>query len=273
METDKQLTEKLKLFIEERSHGFGLIGVASIDRFQNAPQGHHPRDFIKDAQAVVVIGLPIVEGLADFACFLKKSELIKDEEVPVSDGAEKTWNPRTATLNHIERRGSHEIVNIELQTLSMYGAAFLEKNGFKSVYLPTTYGQTFSWPNTLPDQQVGPFSHRHAAVAAGLGEFGLNNLLLTPQYGPRNRFVSIITQAPLVANSLIKKPVCLGETCSLCIKHCGGQSFGEKYELTIGGHVNRLAKIDTAACLQGFGTCFKKCLTICPVGRKHKQKS
>jgi epoxyqueuosine reductase QueG len=267
--TNEALTTGLKEFIDKISHGFAMVGVASIDRFRNAPQGHGPRDFIGDANAVVVIGLPIAEGLADFHRFLENSELIKEEEEYVDkDGVKKTWYPRRATRNHIERRGSHEIINIELQALSMYGSIFLEKAGFKSVYLPTTYGQTFSWPASLPHQRVGPFSHRHAAVAAGLGEFGLNNLLLTRQYGPRNRFVSIITQAPLAADPLIDKPICLGEKCSLCVKSCGGQAFGNIYSLDIGGHENRLARINIDSCYAAFDTCFKKCLTACPIGKR-----
>lgn len=33
------------------------------------------------------------------------------------------------------------------------------------------------------------FSNRHAAVAAGLGEIGWNGFCLTPDNGPRQRFV------------------------------------------------------------------------------------
>ncbi len=41
----------------------------------------------------------------------------------------------------------------------------------------------------------GIFSHRHAAVRAGLGEFALNNLLTTPKYGASIRLISVITEA------------------------------------------------------------------------------
>lgn len=275
---DAQLTANLKQFIATMSYDFALVGVASIDRFNKAPVGHGPRDFIPDANAVVVIGLPIAEGLSDFEHFLEESEVIKEDDTYLSkDGSVKPWKPREALRNHIERRCSHEVINIELQRFSMYAAFFLEKAGYKSVYLPTSYGQTFSWPVNInsdlphPPQGFGAFSTRHAAVAAGLGEFGLNNLLLTPQYGPRNRFVSLITRAPLVADLLLQKPVCLGEKCALCLKKCGGHSFGEIYELEIGGHVNRLARLNREACRAGFGSCLKKCITACPVGLKLKQ--
>jgi epoxyqueuosine reductase QueG len=275
---DSLLTGKLKQLIAEMSYDVALVGVASIERFSGAPVGHGPRDFIPDANAVVVIGFPITEGLSDFEQFLEKSEVIKEEDTYLSkDGSIKPWKPRQALRNHIERRCSHEIINIELQRLSMYAAILLEKAGYKSVYLPTSYGQTFSWPVNInsdlphPPQGFGAFSTRHAAVAAGLGEFGLNNLLLTPQYGPRNRFVSLITRAPLVADPLLQKPVCLGKKCSLCLKKCGGKAFGEFYELEIGGHVNHLARLNRDACRASFGSCLKKCITACPVGLKLNQ--
>ncbi len=275
-EFDSVLTQDFKKKIVDLSHGVGLVGVASIDRFANAPQGHGPRNFLPRANAVIVIGLPIVEGLTDFDRFMEGSEIIKEEDTYEDKaGVTQLWNPRRALRNHIERRCSHEVINMELQTISMYGAIFLEKAGYKSVYLPTTYGQTFSWPgNTNRDfprvpKEFAPFSHRHAAVAAGLGELGLNNLLLTPQYGPRNRFVSIITTAPLAADPLLQKHVCLGEKCSLCINRCSGKAFGSFYELNIGGYKNRLARINVESCHKGFQTCFKRCITACPLGKTH----
>lgn len=275
IQPDKLLTEELKQYILDKSNGVALVGVAPIDRFDGAPEGHRPSDFVQNARSVVVIALPIVSGLTNYDEYMEESQVIKEVDTYTDkNGFEQSWNPRKALRNHIERRCSHEIINIELQTLSMYGALFLEKSGYTSTYLPTTYGQTFSWPGNiqrdLPHAPggFGPFSHRHAAVAAGLGEFGLNNLLLTPQYGPRNRFVSIITRAPLAANPLITKPICLGEKCSLCIKNCRANAFGDLYDLDVGGHTSRLAKIDRNACTSGFDSCYKKCLTICPVGRK-----
>jgi epoxyqueuosine reductase QueG len=270
--SDGALTEALKQAIANRSDGIAMVGVAPTDRFGSSPPGHGPRDFIPDANAVVVIGYPIADGLTDLASFMEDSELVKDEGTYKDwEGREFTWNPKRALRNHIERRSSHEIINIELQTLSMYAANFLEKNGHKSIYLPTTYGQTFSWRSNIdwsyPHALQGPFSHRHAAVAAGLGEFGLNNLVLTRKYGPRNRFVTVITRAPLAPDPLLEGTICLGETCSQCVRRCHGQAFGEVYELNVGGHENRLAKIDIGACMRGFDACYKGCIAACPIGR------
>ncbi len=65
-------------------------------------------------------------------------------------------------------------------------ALFLERHGFVATALPSG-----------PGGGGAPFSHRHAAVAAGLAEFGWNNLVVSPDYGPRIRWVSVITRAEL----------------------------------------------------------------------------
>ncbi|MDF2876117.1 MAG: Iron-sulfur cluster-binding protein [Sporomusa sp.] len=197
---NNQLTREFKDFIGGLSHGMALVGVASIDRFDNFPTGHGPRDFIADANAVIVIALPIVEGVMGLEHFMEKSEIFKEQDTYTNnEGNTKVWSPRVVVRGHIESRNSHEILNIELQTLSMYSALFLERNGYRTVYMPTTYGNTMSWPGNLDrslpraaPQWYGPFSHRHAAVAAGLGEFGLNNLFLTPEYGPRSGWFPLL---------------------------------------------------------------------------------
>ncbi len=69
------------------------------------------------------------------------------------------------------------------------------------------------------------FSQRHAAIRAGLGEFGFNNIVLTPEFGPRVRFVSVITEAELEPDPLITKKICLREKCGgingpICLRRC-----------------------------------------------------
>lgn len=277
---DQSLTKELREYLFEVSNDAALIGVASIDRFEAAPRGHHPCDFVPDARSVVVMALPIVCGLLSWPEYLEESEVIKEVDTYVDqDGVKQTWSPRTAIRKHIERRCCYEVMNNELQALSMYGAIFLEKAGYVSTYLPTTYGMTLSWPGNYqwdfpkPPRGFAPFSHRHAAVAAGLGQFGLNNLLLTPQYGPRQRLVSLITRAPLAADPLITEPLCRGEECSLCLDNCPARAFGDLQELDLMGRKITLAEFDVDAC-RGYykdsvygAQCARECLTSCPVGK------
>ena len=59
------------------------------------------------------------------------------------------------------------------------------------------------------------------AIDAGLGEFGRHGLLMTPEFGPRQRICKVLTDLPLVAD----KPVDFGiqtfcESCHACASSC-----------------------------------------------------
>ncbi|MCJ7791878.1 MAG: hypothetical protein MUP49_05680, partial [Dehalococcoidia bacterium] len=57
---DAGLTEELKRFASVC--GVDLIGVAAIERFEGAPEGHKPRDILSSAKSVVSIALNALEG-------------------------------------------------------------------------------------------------------------------------------------------------------------------------------------------------------------------
>jgi len=66
------LTTDVKKYAKE-TLGAWLVGVASVDRFAEAPRGHRPDELLPGAQAIVVIGLPILESLLNWRGMLKNS--------------------------------------------------------------------------------------------------------------------------------------------------------------------------------------------------------
>ena len=54
------------------------------------------------------------------------------------------------------------------------------------------------------------------AVKAGLGEYGRNQMVITPEFGPRVRFSKIFTSLPLVADA--PKPIGIRAYCDICTK-------------------------------------------------------
>jgi len=58
-------------------------------------------------------------------------------------------------------------------------------------------------------------------VACGLGDIGWHNLLITPQYGSRQKLTSVITNAPLEPDSFAEETLCVPERCGfLCANAC-----------------------------------------------------
>ena len=100
---------------------------------------------------------------------------------------------------------------------------------------------------------MAPFSHRHAAVLAGMGEFGYNNLVITPEYSPRIRFMSVVTEAEIEQDSLLETPLCLGESCLACVKSGGLPNEGihaikPVANRTDGIFINMPSVVDKTAC-------------------------
>ncbi|MCL2007705.1 MAG: reductive dehalogenase [Treponema sp.] len=64
------------------------------------------------------------------------------------------------------------------------------------------------------------------AIAAGLGEYGRNGLLINPEYGPRVRITTVITDLPLATDNIMKFGVqnfC--ESCMACAENCPAQAI------------------------------------------------
>ncbi|HHW32187.1 MAG TPA: epoxyqueuosine reductase [Clostridiaceae bacterium] len=66
---------------------------------------------------------------------------------------------------------------------------------------------------------VAPFSYKFAAVNAGLGWIGKNDLLITKEYGPRVRLAAILLGFNLPVGKPIKNIKC-DDKCNYCVEAC-----------------------------------------------------
>lgn len=238
--------------------GASLMGVAPVERFEGAPRGHHPRDFIPKARSVVVFGVALLPALVNWQELMPNSEVFTDETVR-----------KTVAQEYLYTNGAYEIPNDMLETLALRAAMRLQGMGHKSIFFPVTYGLKFRRLIDVMEEPFAPFSHRHAAVRAGLGEFGLNSLVITPQFGPRCRFISVITEAELPPSPLLQQKVCLGESCSLCVQACPGGAL--KVLPNVDDSVfaiNLFSRTDKQVCRDSGSKNFCRgvCLKSCPVG-------
>jgi len=108
------------------------------------------------------------------------------------------------------------------------------------------------------------------SVAAGLGIKGQNGLIITPEFGPRQRW-SIITTDAEIRESDSKKLDALKEFCEgcgACVRECkGNAAYQDPIEYEDSPHITH---IDRSKCIQSIldNTYCSYCLKICPQGRK-----
>lgn len=208
-----------------REAGVDLVGIAGIERFADLPPEHSPLSIFPEARSVVVVGKRIVRGALRG---VEEGTQFSNYDLYIGN-----WlNPfLSATVFEI--------------------SAFLENNRWEAVplmNLPTQIppmgiavrpGQPE--PNVLVDCD-------EAAVRAGLGEIGYCGLLLTPQYGPRQRVEAILTDAVLEPDPILTEPVC--DYCLECAKACplGAISLIQKTTYEISGKETVVGQIDHSKC-------------------------
>lgn len=178
------LTKKVKDLA--RKLGADKVGIAPMERFAGAPKGHHPEDLLPGAKSVIVTATRML------------------------DSSFVTPNPRVYVLRYWQLRG-------RLQDMGYDLCRFLEDSGHYAINFPSTAPQDCGPETKL---LFADFSYRHAAQLAGLGEIGLNQLLITPEFGPRAWLMAVITTAQLTPDPLLTDVVCPREKCNLCVEKC-----------------------------------------------------
>jgi epoxyqueuosine reductase QueG len=229
-----KLTKEVKTLILDQ--GGDLVGVGSIDRFDNTPEETNPRHYMPTAQAVISVGIRVADGVCD------------------------VWGDYTQPGKSVSPYlfYGYGLINMELGRIVNLVAKRLEAKGHKALIFPPTwlisFYRFFERSFTTGDIRAD-FSHRHAAVAAGLGELGWHSLCMTPEFGTRVRFNSIITDAPLTPDPLYEGPkLCQPDECKFkCVEVCPSKAIPRKgaQACVVGEKTLRYAKIDKIRCLYG----------------------
>jgi epoxyqueuosine reductase len=162
------------------------------------------------------------------------------------------------------RHNSYDVVNATLDQIAIRVANALQKEGYRALPVPAS-------KRTNNEQISGIISQKLAAHMAGLGWIGKSCLLVTPDHGPRVRWVTVLTDAPLKQTGTPMEPRC-GD-CTACVDICPAQAFTGR---TFRADEPREARFDAAACDRYFKEQEKKqgvavcglCLWVCPHGRK-----
>ena len=118
-------------------------------------------------------------------------------------------------------KGAIKDAQVAYDRIESAGAAvgrFLEGQGHRCYLPPASMPvDVFKHKGTL--HYAAEWSHRQAAIAAGLGVKGLNNLLVTPEFGPYVRLGSLLTTADLEPTRRDLPPD-LCHQCLQCVRAC-----------------------------------------------------
>lgn len=166
------------------SLGLQSFGTAPVSAYGGAPQGHQPQDILPGAKSIITFTYRLNNGALDNLPATRNQYMLE-----------------FTTVNQILAQAAHKI------------ARLLEGKGFVSV-------------GVGPEADIGDysrlkadFSHKHSAVACGLGSFGINNLLLANRVGARVRLASVITSAELKYSDAGPPPDnCT--SCGECVSRC-----------------------------------------------------
>jgi epoxyqueuosine reductase QueG len=243
MNEARDLTKKVKDYALDKV-GFDLVGIASAfdPQFDRAPKGHHPEEWLPGAKSVITGGIKVLREILG-------------------------TTPSPLYAKHYDQ------MNTWLSEAGYRLARALQDMGFQALYFPETDPYTYldaqrdhGEPRWSPS-----FCHIHSAVAAGLGKRGKVGVVLTPQYGPRQRWITVITDAELIPDPRLEDEICLefiepGSCGDRCIEVCRTKQTGALKAWPDEGGVTQYRCVWPD--LKPRGLSCGMCIAVCPAGKE-----
>jgi len=208
--------------------GADLCGIASVERFQDAPEEMHPLTLFPEAKSVIVFANRILKG-----CY-------KGIQEGTDWSTYWIYGYGTGLYTSLGRAG--EAIN-----------SLLEEHGYEGVHSPGSHTLLDEAPparEPLAKGKLPPCVTLHmrvAAALAGLGEPGWSKVFLTPEFGPRQRFEIILTDAELEQDPLFDGQLC--DHCQACVRACPGHALGgERESVTCEGREFAWGRVNYGKC-------------------------
>jgi epoxyqueuosine reductase QueG len=227
-----------KLALDE---GAALVGICSADSIKDK-EFSDPNYLLPGAQSVISIAVNMDDDIVrkylskeDYLSLCHEEGYLTKDLLRIGDKIkefllEKGFKAYSCNVNfnyrHINTnnkaaipaiRNLINLINKEKNKLELTPKEEETLNTLKKLILPGL--------RMVPMELVPNFSHRCAAVAAGLGRVGWSGNIVTEKFGARVLFNSILTDAILKTDIPIGNNPCLN--CKLCEKSCQGGLFSK----------------------------------------------
>ncbi len=178
--------------------GVEVFGIAAASGFDNpAYQGNRPQTIMPDVRSVIVIGVAVPRGCIE----------------PLPNGRAEYTNTLLAGT-------------VTLRAAAFRVAQTLEREGHKASIVPIE-GSEFGYWYVDRETLKADVSIKYAAYLAGLGRYGVSNLLLIPGIGPRVRMTAVVTDAPLTSGSPSANLKADCTDCLRCVEACPADALHE----------------------------------------------
>jgi len=244
----RDLTNKTKEFA--CLHGADLVKVAPAEVLnKKAPPGHRPKDYLSNAKSVVVLAIRLfdaaLDGLPELRPLYTENFHFTSEEI-----------------NFCANKVARFLVNQGFPSQPIFYSEFER--------LFAKRPEKFDAVDVKSPAFNDEMSFKHAAVEAGIGKFGLNRLLLTPEYGPRVRLLMVLTAADMIYDQKIEEELCDPEKCGYrCVDICPPHSLKKQWTLEWGDQMDKLS------CANYMFVNLKPlrcglCVSSCPVGQESR---
>lgn len=199
--------------------GADFVGIAPHTRFEEAPKWSNPKKYLPHFRSVIAFGIAMNRGALE-AWFSKRTRrpLVLQDKLAVE----------------------------ELDKISLKLSRLIERQGFKTAFF--SQNGNYNAFRGRPD-----FSHKHAAVAAGLGRLGLSSNFLHIKYGAAVHISSIITEAELIPDPMVSDEDNPCTECKTCLQICPEQAMRSdiKASFQMDGKTYDHQKLDPLRCAWG----------------------
>ena len=224
---------KAEIIQKARELGAALVGVCAADSWAREPiqsAEYWPQNSWPWAKSVIVLAIPLFYPMAATA-----PSLLYQEQYNTSNRLMDDMAHRLAQYIMVEKK---------------HRAFFFPRDCYDSIYV-------------LLKNPAAAFSHVLAGYYAGLGTIGDSHNLITKEFGPRIRLVSVLTDAPLEPDRMQSQDLCIH--CGKCLRGCPAHCFTDEGRSPYA--------MDKDACtrhhidlVEGHHWPCGWCATFCPVG-------